>query len=233
MKLIKSLAFVICAILLTSCLKTTVEIKSSGDAMIISKFDGNKVVYGLSIYAYTNGEFKSVEVTSSAEPGKSFTLKSDQGVKTNFIYDMPESEYSATKPAPSTYTFTATFTDGTTQVFTDDLEDKVLPLPSIEKCTYNTQMLQLEIGWTAVEGASSYAINVLNGTSPVYWSNELTGTTKSFSVTSGTNGWASNFYPETGKTYTLRLYTYLYEDQGNRYNIQAVSFTDKTVIWGK
>ncbi|MDP3643348.1 MAG: hypothetical protein Q8S54_09190 [Bacteroidota bacterium] len=233
MKPIRNFALLMCAISLVSCLKNPDDIICAGDAMIVSKMAGNNVVYGLSIYTYTNSSFQSVQVVSSADAGKSFSLKSDQGLKTNFIYEMPESEYTATRPAASTYTFTAALTDGTTQVFNDVLSDKVLPIPTIQKCTYNTEMYQLDIAWPVTEGASSYVVFIFNGLSPVFASYELAGTTKSFAVISGGNGWARSFSPETGKTYTVRLYAYLYEDQGNSNNIQAMSFTDQTVVWGK
>jgi len=227
--------FIVTAILITlsSCLNVEDEIKCIGDAMIVSKLDGNKVVYGLSLYAYTNSTFQSVQVLSSADAGKSYSLKADQGLKTNFIYDMPESEYTVTKMAASTYTFTALLNNGTTKVFTDNLADKVVPIPTIEKCTYNTQMQQIEIAWPVIEGASSYAINVFDGLNPVFWSNGLANTSKSFSVVFGSNGWANGFSPEIGKTYTVRLFAYLFEDQGNSNNIQAIAFADKTVVWGK
>jgi hypothetical protein len=219
---------------LTSCLKVPDENKFIGDAMILCKTDHlQKVVYGLSIYAYTNSSFQSVQVTSSAGPTKLYTLKSDQGSKTNFIYDMPQSEYSTTKPEAATYTFTATLNNGTTQIFTDELTNKVLTVPVLNKCTYNTQLLQLDVAWAATEGASSYAINVLNETTPVFWSNELSASARAFSVISGTNGWATGYIPEYGKTYTLRLFSYMYEDQGNSSNIQSVSYTDKVFVWGK
>jgi hypothetical protein len=233
MKLTKYFLAVVCLTSFVSCLKVSDEIRCNGDAMIVSKMSGDKIVHGLSIYAYTNGAFQSVQVLSSADQGKAYTLKADQGVNTNFIYDMPENDYTVDKPVASTYTFTATFRNGTTKVFSDDLTDKVLPIPTFEKCAYNLPMLQIDVAWPAVTGASSYAINVFDGTTPVFWSNELASLNKSFSIVSGGKGWAAGFVPQVGKTYTVRLFAYLFEDLGNINNIQAISFADKAVVWGK
>lgn len=233
MKLLQYFLILAFIVSLESCLKGTDEIKCVGDAIVVSKTDGTRLLYGISLYAYTNSVFESVQVTSSADASKSYVLKADQGIKTNFIYDMPESEYSQTKPAASTYTFTAKLNNGSTQVFTDELTDKVLPVPTFSKCVYNNQLMQIEVAWPEIDGAVSYAINVFNGSTPVYWSNALSAATKSFSIISGGSGWASGFNPETGKSYKIRLFAYLPEVDGNSNNIQAISFADQSVIWGK
>ena len=46
-------------------------------------------------------------------------------------------------------------------------------------------------------------------------------------------GWAVGFTPVSGKTYTVRVYAYLYEPKGNTYNMQAVSMAEKQITWGK
>lgn len=219
-------------ILMTACNKSNDQATGIGDVLIVAKQSGPNIVYGISIYAYTLSSFASVNVVSSADPGKTYTLKSNQGFKTSFYYEMPESEYTITKPVASTYSFSATFENGVAQTFQNILSDKVLPIPTIEKCEYNVTDHLLEVKWTLMNDASSYAINILDGSKIVFGSTELKNTVGNYSISTSGGGWAIGFTPENGKTYAVRLFAYLYEPGGGAYNIQSTSITEKTVVWG-
>ena len=232
MKLIKPFVFALVALLLVSCNKSSDDASGTGDAIIISKKSGTSVVYGYSLYAYTFASFQSVKVTSTIDATKTYTLKENQGYKTNFYYETPDADFTTVKPVAATFTFSAVFDNGATDVFQDELTDDVLPVPVIEKTESSTDGKDVTITWALVSGADSYAINILEGTTLVFASPELVNTTKTLTVTSTASGWITGFTPETGKSYTVRLNAYLYETSGNSYNLQAVSTTSKSIVWG-
>jgi hypothetical protein len=232
MKLINSFVFALIALLIVSCNKSNDDASGTGDAIIISKKLGANVVYGYSLYAYTFASFQSVKVTSTIDATKTYTLKENQGYKTNFYYETPDADFTTVKPVAATFSFSAVFNNGATDVFQDELTDKVLPVPVIEKTESGTDDKDVTITWALVTGADSYGINILEGTTVVFASLELVNTTKTLTVASTASGWITGFTPEAGKTYTVRLNAYLYEPSGNSYNLQAVSTTEKSIIWG-
>jgi len=218
---------------LASCNKGQDEGSGTGDAIIVAKKSGTNTVYAVSLYAYSFSPFQSVKVTSSADATKTYNLKANQGYKTNFAYEAPDAEFTTTKPVASTFNFSAVFENGVTDVFQDDLTDKVLAVPTIEKSVYDATTTELTTTWLSVTDADSYAINILDGSTLVFGSLELANTIKTFTLSSTSSGWITGITPVIGKTYTLRLSAYLYEPKGNTYNMQAVSMAEKQITWGK
>ncbi|HZL10704.1 MAG TPA: hypothetical protein VFC65_11960 [Prolixibacteraceae bacterium] len=218
--------------LMTSCNKYKDEATGAGDALIFSKKIGSETVYGISIYAYTFSSFKSVQAVSSAED-VTYTLKSNQERKTNFYYVTPDENLSTTPPVASTYNFSAVFENGATDEFQDVLTSDLLAPATIENCAYNTTGSKLEITWASLSGADNFGINIMDGTKVVFSSAIIANTVVTYPITSSTAGWVTGVTPESGKTYTVRIYAYLYESAINSYNIQASSVAEKTVIWGE
>jgi len=233
MRQLKFILLVMITTVLASCNKSQNEGSGTGDAIIVAKKSGTNTVYGVSLYAYSFSPFQSVKVTSSADATKTYNLKENQGYKTNFAYEAPDAEFTTTKPVASTYNFSAVFENGVTDVFQDDLTDKVLAVPTIEKSVYDATTTELTTTWLSVTDADSYAINILDGSTLVFGSLELANTIKTFTLSSTSSGWITGITPVVGKTYTLRLNAYLYEPNGNTYNMQAVSMAEKQITWGK
>lgn len=233
MKRLRIFSILMAVLLMMSCNKNEDQATGVGDALIVSKQVGTNTVYGLSIYAYTLSAFRSVKAVSSADTAKTYILKPNQGFKTSFYYETPEAEFSTSKPAAATFNFSAIFENGFTQTFQNVLTDVVLPIPTIEKCEYNLASHQLELDWTLISGANSYAVNILDDTKIVFSSIELRNVSQgSFLVRADGGGWEVGFTPESGKTYTVRLFAYMYEPGLGSYNVQSVSIADKTVVWG-
>jgi hypothetical protein len=233
MKSLKFFVLVSITLFLASCNKSQDEGSGTGDAIIVAKKSGTNTVYGVSLYAYSFGPFQSVKATSSANATKTYTLKENQGYKTNFAYEATDAEFTTTKPVASTYNFSAVFENGVTDEFQDNLTDKVLAVPSIEKTEYSTTTTEYTTTWASVTDANSYAINILDGSTMVFGSLELDKTIKSYTLSSTSSGWLTGITPVAGKTYTLRLNAYLYEPNGNTYNMQTVSIAEKPIVWGK
>lgn len=232
MKHLKFFAALLLSLVILSCNKNDDQVTGVGDVMIVAKQLGANTVYGISMYAYTLSSFESVSVVSTAETGKTYSLKANQGYKTNFYFETPETQFTTTKPAAATFDFSASFTNGVKQNFQDVLTDKVLPIPTMDKCEYDVAKHQLEMNWTLITDATSYSINIIDGDELVFRSIELKNNVKTSVISAAGTGWAVGFTPETGKTYTVKLFAYMFETGGDAYNIQAVSFVEKEVVWG-
>ena len=235
MKTIKFFILILITLATTSCNKNEDEATGVGDAIIISKKIGTSpaTVYGYSLYAYTFSSFQSVnaELINNIIAEQVYTLKSNQGYKTSFYYETPDAEFTPTRPTASTFKFSATFENGATDEFEDEVADKVLAVPVIEKTEYNSTDQELGVFWEKVVDANSYAINIFDGSKLVYSSPELVNTVKYFPV-GFSSGWVTGTSPVTDKEYTVRLLAFLYETNGDSYNIQAVSIAEKKITWG-
>jgi hypothetical protein len=233
MKLLNFFVLVSIALLIASCNKNQDEGSGTGDAIIVVKKSGTNTVYGISLYAYSFIAFQSVKATSSADATKTYTLKENQGYKTNFAYEVPDAEFTTTKPVASTINFSAVFENGVTDEFTDELTASVLSVPVLNDPTYDATTTELTATWASVTDADSYAINIMDGSTMVFGSLELANTIKSYTLSSTSSGWVTGVTPVVGKTYTVRLNAYLYEPSGNTYNMQAVSIAEKSIVWGQ
>lgn len=231
MKSLKLLVFALIAILAASCNKTE-QATGAGDVILVAKKLGGNTVYGLSFYAYTFSSFQTVTVANASDATESYTLKANQGYKTNFYYELPDANYTTTKPEATTYNFSATFTNGATDEFQDVLSDEYLAVPTFESCAYNTTTDVLDVKWNLLSNADTYVVMILDGTNVVFSSTELQGTTKTYSISADGTGWASEFTPVDGKSYTVRILAFLYEPSGDAYNVQATSVADTTAVWG-
>jgi hypothetical protein len=232
MKHLKFFVLILIAAFIYSCNKANEQATGIGDAVIVAKKSGSKTVYGLSLYAYTYSNFKSVQAVSSLAPEKTFNLNSFQSYKSNFYYETPDASYTTTPPAASTYNFSATFENGVSDTFQDELTDKILALPVIDTCLYYSTRHALRLTWGKVTDAFSYSINILDGEKVVFGSVELSNTVQSFAISASGGGWLSGFTPENGKTYTVRINAFLFETQNDAYNVQAISVSDTTAVWG-
>lgn len=233
MKPVKIFVLALIAVFTFSCNANKDDGSGTGDAIVVCKKVGGNVVYGYSLYAYSFASFQSVEAANALDPGNVYRLKANQGYKTNFYYDTPDTEFTVEKPTPTTFHFSAVFENGVTDEFDDEVSDKVLLVPVIESTSYDSKNNETTVTWTTVSGANNYAVIIYEGTNPVFWSTELANTTKSLVIGSSTSSWISGVTPVVGKTYTVKVNAYLYEPNGNSYNVQAVSTTEKTIIWGQ
>jgi hypothetical protein len=233
MKLFKFIAVFFLALTILSCSKKADVATGVGDAVIIVKQSGTNTVYGVSLFAYTLSAFQSVKAISSTAPEKPYTLKANQGYNSNFYLEPADNELTTTKPAAATYKFSATFENGATDVFENELTDKVVAPTIIDTCRYISTRHLLRVVWKEVAGADSYSISIYDGSKVVFGSFEITDPKiKAYSVVSYGGGWASGFTPESGKTYTVKVYAYLYEPSKTSYTLQSVSVAESSVVWG-
>jgi hypothetical protein len=232
MNSLKVIAVVFLSLVIASCNKDDNQASGVGDAVIVTKKSGTNDVYGLSLYAYTYSSFKSVTATSSAEPGKTYTMKANQGYKTNFLYETPDSDYTTVKPAAGTFNFSAVFDNGVTQEFQNVLTDKVLSPAIIDTCMWISSKHALKLIWKPVTNAESYAINIMDGNTLAYSSPELPPTMTAVWISSQLTGWTTGNAPVPGKTYKVIVFSYLLESVKSAYNLQCVSIAESDAVWG-
>ena len=234
MKQLKIISFILLVAISMSCSKESNNSTIEGDAVILSKRSGTNVVYGVALYAQSVGALKTVTAVSSSDPSKTISLTPISGGTYYFVKEPIDSEYSTTKPASSTYIFNAVFDDGTTDEFQDILTADVIDPVTFEKCQYNTTNSYAEISWTALANANSYVIYVINNSgTTVFKSGEVPYTITTGTLSSSASGWTSG-YPNSGDTYTIRIYAFKYEDAASgNYQLQANSISDATIVWGQ
>jgi hypothetical protein len=234
MKQLKIFALILLVAFSSSCNKDSDDSSVVGDAVIIGKRSGTDVVYGVALYAYAFSSMKTVTAVSSSDPSEAVSLAAYGSYTYSFFKEPSGSEYSATKPTSSIYTFSGVFDSGTAFECQDYLSSDVLAPVTFEKCQYNTSYLWTELSWTALADADSYAICILDESGTVVFSSsELSNTVTSGVISSTTSGWTSG-YPISGATYTIKIYAFKYEDSSNQnsYHLQATSISDATIVWG-
>ncbi len=235
MKQLKIITLILLVAFASSCNKDSGDSTVVGDAVIVSKrSETNTVVYGVALYAYAFSTLKTVTAVSSVDPTETISLKANGAYTYNFLKEPSDSEYSATKPAAATYTFSSVFDSGTTYECQDVLTSDALVPVTFEKCLYNTTKSYAEFSWTALTNADSYAIQILDKTGTIVFnSSELSSSVITGTLSASTSGWSSGF-PVNGETYTVRIYAFKYEDstKANSYQVQSTSVSDATIVWG-
>jgi hypothetical protein len=233
MNVLKIIPVILISLLLISCNKEDNQATGVGDVMIISKKSGTTDVYGLSLYAYSFSSFNTVTAQNAADPGKTYTLKANQGFKTNFLYSTPDAEFTSIKPAAGTFNFSAIFDNGVTQEFQDELTATALAPAIIDSCFYNPTKHAIRVVWKPVTDADSYTVGILDSTEVVFGSYEFNNTVKSYTIGISTTGWISGYFPEAGTKYKVRVYANLYEVEKNIYNHQSLSIAESETVWGE
>lgn len=235
MKHLKIFTLILLVAFLSSCNKESDDSSVVGDAIIVSKRSGTEVVYGVALYAYAFSSLKTVTTASSTNPSEAITLTANGSYTYNFYKEPSDSEYSASVPMATIYTFSGVLESGATFECQDILTSDALAPVTFEKCQYNTTNLYAELSWTALTNADSYAIYVVDETGTiVFRSSELPNTVISGTLSSSASGWTSG-YPVSGAAYTVKINAFKYEDSTNvnSYQLQATSISEATLVWGQ
>ena len=206
-----------------------------GDVIVVSKKSGDNTVYALTFYAYAYSSLKSVKVTGVVNPVSVDLTSTGTYSNFDFIKVPTDNDFSTTKPSIDTFTFNAEFENGSTYVAQDILTSDILEPVTIETCQYNVTNDRAEFSWTALTNADSYSIDILDDSGyQVFMSNTIANTYTKVYLESSTSGWKTG-YPVTGKTYTVRIFAYKYEDSNNPdlYNVQSTSYSQNTLVWGQ
>ena len=232
MKQLKIFALIL-LIALSSCVKNNDDSSVVGDVIVVSKMSGTNVVYALAYYAYAFSNLKSVSVVSSLDATKKVSLAVNGSYKNNFYKEPADAEYSATKPTAASYTFNSVFESGETYVSDDIVTSAVLAPVTFSKCAYNSTQGYAEFTWAALTDADSYAITIYDDEKNlVFKSAEFTSSIHEVTLSSASSGWASG-HPSNGKTYTVRVSAYQYEDNSySAYDVQATSISESNFVWG-
>lgn len=236
MKSFKTIFVLLVLSLAISCNKKNDENSTAvGDAVVVSKKLGDNTVYALAFYVYSNSPLKSVKVKGIANSTPVDLVSSGTSTSYYFAKEPTDNDFSTTKPSEDTFTFDAEFEAGSTYVAQDILTSLVLEPVTIGTCKYNVTNSRAEFQWTALTDADCYSIAILDDSgTTVFASNGIANSYTNVYLEASNSGWAES-HPVIGKTYTVRIYAYKYEDSNNfdPYNIQSTSYSQATMVWGQ
>ena len=233
MKQLIFLSALLVVLSLSSCIDKKEDVSVVGDAFILSRTAGDETVYGLSLHAYSLSKFSSVTVTSDDLYFSNYTLTPYQNDEAHFHYETPSAQFSTEIPGPGTYTFNASFKNGNTDVATDILTTAVLAPPVLERCEWSSGESALMVEWADVSSAELYVVRIFNGNNLVYLY-QLSTEFTSLKIAQSSNGWLNNEIPQSGTGYKVLVQAFLFESAtADAFNIQAISETDQTIVWGQ
>lgn len=219
--------------LLFSCLKDEEVITGYGDAYILVEINGQDTLKGLGLHAWSYSDFSAVKVTSPVTSAPELTLQPYLGYKQDFILETPLSGMTKTLPAAGNYLFLATYADGSTLNFTNELyPDFILP-PQIKTAAFNQSAQRVDVTWGNVVYAHSYNVKLINAEGKVlFLSPELSNSVTDFSFSRNTQGWQTGDYPANGTTLTIEVAAYHKEKNTPLNKLQCVARSRKSITWG-
>jgi len=204
------------------------------DARIVTFVTPEDTLFGIGLYAYTNGEFESVSAFCNDEDGAFYTLEPFNDSKNDFSYETPLEEMTHTPPPAGEYVFDVDFEDEKFTTLTDLLApDYVLP-PVIIRCEYNTTIDQIVIQWAEIMDEGILRFTVCNTDRELLYASSAIEKSR-FIYTLGYNSqtWFSENSPESGEQLIIGITFYLFEVfQSGALETQSSGRIEKTVTWG-
>ena len=233
MKILGKLMLGIVILSMIACESDELITTASGDAYIRVKSTEQDTVFGLTLRAISNKNFKSVSVAPHEVIDIAYELSSNQGYKYDFFYETEEGSYGTELPQTGRYTFSA-FLENDEQIsFSDDLTDDIVYPATIVECAYDEVDEEFDIEWEQDEHVDVYAILIYNDQEElVYARGGINPQNTSINIEATTNGWLNNYTPLEGTEYRIQIEAYLLEAVKANTNIQCVSTISHTATWG-
>ncbi len=227
------LAIILISSMFGSCLKET-DYEGFGDAYFIVENVGEDTLKGLAFHAFSYTEFLSVTVTLQGNPEINYDLEPYLGYNQDFVWKTPANQFSTSLPPIGDYVFNAIFRGGQATIFYDKLTSAYILPPVIDVCEYVTSVKRVDIEWQDVAKADVYNVKLLNMNDTVLFVSEVYNSNiTNFSFGETTKGWQTSSYPATGQEVKVEVAAYLLEPGKSLDEIQAVSKSRRTIIWGQ
>lgn len=222
-----------CLIFLSSCNEDD-STYAVGDVYLISHKEDNTLLYGLCIHSYSLTEAQSsVVVTLDEDSETSYHLKAYGSDATDFYYETDAEDMTTEMPAAGTYHFGVNFENGDVFECDDILTSDVLEPPVISECSYDTGENQVIFSWNTVENANGYVVKAYKDNTLVLLTSSLSTDIESVSFNENSTAWLNDYIPTDGTTYTVRINAFAYEEGGDTYNIQCITFSEEDIVWGE
>ncbi|TKG94682.1 hypothetical protein EYV94_12110 [Puteibacter caeruleilacunae] len=228
------LAFGLCGTMFTSCDDDDdYPFEVIGDAYM-KKMD----VEGTTKYAavniiYANETMSAATVTT---PTGEETLEKFYENTTAFWNKTKAEQYVEDIPAVGNYTFKGTNVGQEQLTSVDELTDDEIDLPVITRAEYDGTSSMMELEWDKVADADAYNIKMVDEDGDIVFNGPaLNDKAEDYAFGLTSSGWTKPTKAENGKTYTIHLRAYLFDDEATNanwsYNIQCISITTQEVVW--
>lgn len=206
----------------SSCRKT-----SAVDTAEVDVFVKSTLINGLTAYGtahFVTGTDPMISVAVHSPDGVTDSLFSYDS--SNLYYHLEPSflngTYSATPPAPGTYTYNIKFNDGKEKSFTNVLAPNYLMPPTIVSLVKSTDANSIMLQWNPVAGAQAYEVIVTKGGMQIYASAYLNPSLYEFDLP------VTNIAAYTPGTFTFELDAVTFESTTSNY-LQAISSSTTTI----
>ncbi len=235
MKKIIPIAVSVLMIGLLACDPEEVAFNPAADAFVITKAIeiDNKVdtVYGLALHAFANKSMQTVSVTG--DDNKTYQLKSFEGYPYDFYYQTPDNQFTSEMPSGGAYSFNIAAQSGETSMLSDNLSDDVIYPTDTIKYEFDATLKKMKLTWTEIKDADYLIVKMFKDDDQVFQSSSLLGDKEEYTISASGSGWASDFQPADGKTYTVQIDAFKYESGQKGVNLQARSISVDPIIWGE
>ena len=210
---------------LVSCnKKSSPDYSTSVDVFSQTSVYNNDTVHGIVYSVITLAQAASVEVQTP--DGQTVPLDNYKGSGFSFYKQTPDSEMTATLPAPGTYTFTVNFSDGMKATDTNILTSDFLYPPHLRFAAYEAGSGSVKLTWDKVANADGYQVKVFSGDNQIYnIAPFASSATQDSVVVNIPTSYVSSYLPGTLKYEVVAL-----QFETSAYNaIQAISTVDKDI----
>jgi hypothetical protein len=227
------LATIVVSSMFVSCIKET-DYGGFGDAYFVVENVGQDTLKGLVLHAFSYSEFLSVTVNLQGNSEISYELEPYLGYSQDFVWKTPANQLSTALPPTGDYIFNAIFQGGQTKMFYDKLTSEYILPPVIDVCEFVNSVKRVDVEWQDVVKADVYNVKLLNMNDTVLFVSDVYNSNiTNFSFGETTKGWQTSSYPATGQEVKVEVAAYLLEPGKSLDEIQAVSKSRRSIIWGQ
>ncbi len=205
------------------------------DARILTFVTPEDTLFGIGLYAYTNGKFDHVSAFYNDEDGAFYTLEPFNDSENDFSYETPLEEMTQTPPPAGEYVFDVDFEDGKFTTLSDWLHSNYALPPIITRCEFNTTIDQIVIQWAEIIDEGILRFTVYNTERELlYASSSIDKSLAIYALGYNSQTWFSGSSPEPGEQLIIGITFYLFEVfQSDALETQSSGRIEKTVTWGE
>jgi hypothetical protein len=235
MKKIIPIAVSVLMIGVLACDPEEVAFDPAADVFVITKTVATEnevdTLYGLALHAFANKPMQSVAVTGDDD--ETYDLESFEGYPYDFYYQTPDNQFTSEMPADGSYSFDIVAQSGETSMLSDNLsDDAIFPTDTI-KYEFDAGQKKMKLTWTEIDDADYLIVKMVDDDDQVFQSTSLLGDKEEYTIAATGSGWASDFEPADGETYTVQIDAFKYESGQNGVNLQAKAISMQTIVWGE